>query len=139
MKAEILQGQSVVSQLSAAIAEIDEVGNRLNPDDKKEFTNCIGPHRMKAYEAIEKFNGFVKSSIELTIKSVNHHDDDLQEMQGNSDQPLGKELMQEQLSSEELELEYRRAQMETMETLDKDIKELHELFVDFSQQVHVRI
>ena len=46
-------------------------------------------------------------------------------------------LEQQQILPEEIEVEQRRAQFEAMQNLQQDIDELHDLFSEFSQQVHV--
>lgn len=46
-------------------------------------------------------------------------------------------LSQAQILPEEIDVEKRKAQLESFENLQKDIEELHDLFTEFSQQVHV--
>ena len=40
---------------------------------------------------------------------------------------------------EEIDVEQRRAQLETYENLQKDVEDLQDLFSEFSQQVHVSL
>lgn len=125
VRTEQLKGQQVASQLQAALRELEGVGCQLKPEDEKEFENKIRPYRIQALNAVKKFKQNLNENFDSHVSE--------------SEQKQQLMLSQEQILPEEIEVEQRKIQLETYEDLQKDIEELHNLFSEFAQQVHVSL
>lgn len=127
LRLELIKGNQSVSQLEAALQELEEVSEKLTDKEKKEFEDSLKPFKIQALTAIKNFKKF---SVEISSKGPSCP----KEENGETTQP---QLLQSQIFPEEIELEERKAQLDNFETLQRDIEELHDLFSEFSQQVHV--
>lgn len=134
---EALNGQHVTSQLKSAIREVEEVGQHLSQQDEPEFLKLIEPHIKRALDAIKSFNTASQVLIS-TQESSSHSNFDVDE----ENTPQLKQIAlqyDEKLLEEEIEVESKKAQLETVENLQHDIEELHDLFNQFAQNVQVLI
>ena len=121
----------MVTQLKAAILEMDEVGRQLPAQEEAEFSRLVEPHLRKALEVIKSFTLASQVTEELSLQDA----EALREV-NNQQQQL--QLQKEQYAEEQLALEQRKAQLESYENLQQDIEDLHDLFSQFAQQVNVR-
>jgi len=133
---ELLNGQHVASQLKSAIREVEEVGQHLSKQDEVEFLKLIEPHIKRALDAIKSFNN-ASQVLTSTQESSSHSNSE-----GDDEEitpPLKQITLQydEKLLEEEIEVESKKAQLETVENLQHDIEELHDLFNQFAQNVQV--
>lgn len=111
---ETLKGQQIISQLESAIREIDEVGQSLTLSDATEFAHKISPHKDRATKAIAKFK---ESSQMKTI-----HDSSVQQ-DIKTESSLHEQITcQIEFLPEEIEVEQRRAQLETVQNLQHDME-----------------
>jgi len=131
VRRETLNAQRTVSQLQAAVREVDEVREHLTTEEAKEFDRQIKPHKRKAEDAIKRFtdicytaNGIEEITPETREPAQSHGGLQLQ--------------YKEEFLPEEIEVEQRKAQLETYENLQQDISDLQELFVNFSENVHAQ-
>ncbi len=127
LRIEQLKGNQIASQLEAAVRELEQVGQQLTPSDENEFEKKIKPYKIQALSAVRDF----KQYIEEPWKDVS--------LESQSEHPQQLQLSQEQILPEEIEVEQRRAQLETYQNLQKDMEDLQDLFSDFSEQVHVSL
>jgi hypothetical protein len=111
------------------LRELEGVGRQLKPEDEKEFENKIRPFRNQALAAVKIFKQNCDQSNENFNSRASSENEQKQQLM----------LSQEQILPEEIEVEQRKIQLETYETLQKDIEELHDLFSEFAQQVHVSL
>lgn len=133
---EALNGQHVTSQLKSAIREVEEVGQHLSQQDEPEFLKLIEPHIKRALDAIKSFNTASQVLIS-TQESSSHSNFDVDE----ENTPQLKQIAlqyDEKLLEEEIEVESKKAQLETVENLQHDIEELHDLFNQFAQNVQAQ-
>lgn len=108
---------------------MEEVSEKLTGEDKNEFEDSFKPCKIQALTAIKSFKRF---SIKISSKSSS-----CPKVENGGETQL--QLIQAQDFPEEIEIEERKAQLANLETLQRDIEELHDLFSEFSQQVHVYI
>lgn len=133
---ELLNGQHVASQLKSAIREVEEVGQHLSHQDEVEFLKLIEPHIKRALDAIKSFNKVSQVLTSAQQESSSHSNSDGDE---EITPPLKQITLQYnvKLLEEEIEVESKKAQLETVENLQHDIEELHDLFNQFAQNVQV--
>lgn len=124
---EMLKAERTVRQLQAAMEEIDAVREQLSPAEARDFDRIVEKDRKRALEALRVFSLNTQHVPEVD-KSLEHQQEEAKQEQT---------FYEEEILPEEIELECRRAQLETWTNLQKDIGELHEMFVDFSQNVSV--
>jgi len=132
VRRETLNAQRTISQLEAAVREVDEVRQLLNPEEAREFDKQIKPHKKKAVDFINKFTEIcntVNGIQEITPET-------LETEQSHSGLRL---QYKDEFLPEEIEVERRKAQLETYENLQQDISDLQELFINFSENVHVSL
>lgn len=131
VRRETLNAQRTISQLEAAVGEVDEVRQLLNPEEAREFDKQIKPHKKKAVDFINKFTEIcntVNGIQEITPET-------LETEQSHSGLRL---QYKDEFLPEEIEVERRKAQLETYENLQQDISDLQELFINFSENVHAQ-
>lgn len=126
VRRETLNAQRTVSQFRAAIREVDDVRHLLTLEEEKEFQRQIKPHQSKALDAIKKFTDNCSNTTsieEITPEPVRPES--------------GLRLQyKEEFLLEEIEVEQRKAQLQTYENLQQDISDLQEIFSTFSENVH---
>ncbi len=115
---------------------MEEVGQHLSKQDEVEFLKLIEPHIKRALDAIKSFNN-ASQVLTSTQESSSHSNSE-----GDDEEitpPLKQITLQydEKLLEEEIEVESKKAQLETVENLQHDIEELHDLFNQFAQNVQV--
>ena len=124
-----MNAQRTVSQFRAAIREVDDVRHLLTLEEEKEFQRQIKPHQSKALDAIKKFTDNCSNTTsieEITPEPVRPES--------------GLRLQyKEEFLLEEIEVEQRKAQLQTYENLQQDISDLQEIFSTFSENVHVGV
>lgn len=125
VRTEQLKAQQVASQLEAALEELEEVARQLTPDDELQFERKIRPYKNQALDAVRVFKQNSDDSYKAFQPHISENDQKQQVM-------LLKEVL-----PVEIEIEQRKAQLETYVNLQKDIEELQDLFSEFSHQVHV--
>lgn len=104
----------------------------LDPEEAKEFDRKINPHKKRALDAIKK-----STDLFNTINGIEEITPKIQEPEHSHG---GLQLQyKEEFLPEEIEVEQRKAQLETYESIQQDISDLQELFINFSENVHVSI
>lgn len=121
-----MKGRQITLQLEAAIHELEEVGQQLNYQDQKEFTEKIKPYKKLAQSAVKDFK-YCSEEYSDTLPHLLEAEENREKIN----------LSQALILPEEFEIETRKAHLETFENLQKDVEDLHDLFAEFSQQVHV--
>ena len=119
LQIETLKGKQIVSQLESAIREIDNVGQTLALSDASEFAHKISPFKAQAVQAINKFlESSQLKNIQESSTGVHAETED-----SSWEMPSHEQLSQQiHYLPEEIEVEQRRAQLETVQNLQHDME-----------------
>lgn len=124
----------MITQLKAAIREVEEVGQQLPPKEEKEFSRSVEPHIKKASNAIRSFTVATQASNSFLCDTGSAEANDTV---SSADKTTIAIQLNHQVLPEEVEIEQRKAQLEAVENLQQDIEDLQVLFNQFAQHVQV--
>ena len=132
MRIETVNAGRTAHQLAAAVDEMETVRSQLTAEEVREFDSQIAAHKKIAVDALRRFEAVPKWGCT----------DDETTSDASAMTTVSPRLLRPhscELSTEEIDLEQRKAQFETWKNLQQDIDDLHDLFAEFSHNVHVII
>lgn len=130
VRLEALKAGRTVSQLRAAVAEMDAVRAGLDAADRHDFDRRLAPHKERALRLVAHHAAIAEWVQAPAIQ----HD----EPPNAAEQQVQCHTSTDQLMAEEIEVERLRAQEETYANLQQDVEDLHDLFAELSHNVHTQ-